>query len=109
MIARELPDFRGEAHAAIGQQDLGLTDAAGIKNDLSRRRKTGVVLISDLKVVIPERNPYPFAAPAHMDNLTVERQARRERGASLRREIRLELGVENKRSGNHFQFAHRNP
>jgi hypothetical protein len=35
-------------HAAIGQQDLGLADAAGIKDDLAGRGIAGVVLVSEV-------------------------------------------------------------
>src|SRR5690348_7734116 len=57
MVAGELPDLAGETHAAIGEEDLGLADAAGVKDDLSRRRKARVILIAEAKIEIAQRNP----------------------------------------------------
>src|ERR1700727_2575624 len=44
MTAGELADLAGKMHAAIGEQNLGLADAAGIEDDLARRRIAGVIL-----------------------------------------------------------------
>ncbi len=41
MIAGELAHLAGEVHAAIGEQDLGLADAAGIEDDLAGRSGRG--------------------------------------------------------------------
>jgi len=46
MVAGELADLAGEADTAISEQDLGLADAAGIENEVSRRREAGVVLVA---------------------------------------------------------------
>ena len=45
MIACKLAHLAGETDAAIGQQDFGLADATGIKDDLAGRGIAGVVLI----------------------------------------------------------------
>src|SRR5271166_6366406 len=37
MVAGELADLAGEADAPVGQQDLGLADAAGVEDDVARR------------------------------------------------------------------------
>src|SRR5271156_5216234 len=95
MIARQLADLRGEAHAAIGEQNLGLADAAGIENDLARRGIAGVVLVAHLEVIVAERNPNALAAPSNVDHLALERHSREEGFASLRRQRRLEAGAEN--------------
>src|SRR6202030_1254427 len=64
MISGELADLAGEVHAAIGEQNLGLADAAGIEDDLARRRIAGVVLKAQPEIELAERNPAAFAAPA---------------------------------------------
>jgi hypothetical protein len=38
MIAGQLADLAGETDRAIGDQDLGLADPAGVEDDLARRR-----------------------------------------------------------------------
>jgi len=39
MVAGELAHLGGEADATVGEQDLGLADAAGIEDDLAGRGK----------------------------------------------------------------------
>jgi hypothetical protein len=46
MIAGELADLAAKIHRAVSQQDLGFADAAGIEDDLARRRMAGGVLVS---------------------------------------------------------------
>src|ERR1700679_1288418 len=60
MISRELTDLAGETHIAVGEQDLGFADAAGIEDDLTRRRIAGVVLVAQPKIEIAKRDPAPF-------------------------------------------------
>jgi hypothetical protein len=43
VVAGELPDFAGETDAAIGEQDLGLADPAGVEEELTGRRVGGPV------------------------------------------------------------------
>ena len=50
MIAGQLPHLAGEMHPAIGQQDFGFADAAGIEDDLTRRGIARVVFIADAEV-----------------------------------------------------------
>ncbi len=85
MVAGELAHLAGEMHAAIGEQDLGLADAAGIEDDLARRRIAGVVLVGDAEIEIAERHPDALAAPAHVDRLALERHRLAEGGDRLRR------------------------
>ena len=67
MVAGELSHLARKMHAAIGQQDLGFADTAGIEDDLAGRRIAGGVLVGDAEVEITERHPDALAAPAHMD------------------------------------------
>src|SRR6185437_7545359 len=106
MVARELPHLAGEVHAAIGQQDFGFADAAGIKNDLARRGITGVVLIGDAEVQIAERHPDPLAAPAYMNRLALERHRLAERGACFGRQLFFEAGLECEVAGADNELAH---
>jgi hypothetical protein len=85
VIAGQLAHLAGKMHPAIGQQNFGLADAAGIKDHMARRRIAGVVLIADAKVQLAERHPDSLAAPAHMDKFAVERHGLAERRTSFGR------------------------
>src|SRR4029077_18991435 len=85
MISGELPDLAGEAHAAIGQQDFGLADAARIQDDFTRRRIAGLVFVAKSEVEIAERDPACLPAPAHVDDPLTVGQHRAKFGAGLRR------------------------
>src|SRR5437660_9867046 len=67
MVAGKLADLAGEANRAIGKQDLGLTEANGVKQDLARRRKARRVLVTKAEIERPERYPARLAAPPDMD------------------------------------------
>src|SRR3954447_16766023 len=107
MVSGELTHLACKAYAAIGEQDFGLADAAGIKDDLSGRGIARVVLVGNGEVEIAERQPDSLAAPAHMDRLALERHRRTERRHGLRRQFLLEPGVEQKLAGADNQFLHR--
>ena len=77
-----------------GQEDLGLAEAAGVEQDLAGRRVARVVLEADADVEVAERDPGRLAAPAHVDDLLLERQQLRERLARLGRALLLEAGAE---------------
>src|SRR5215510_9065982 len=107
MVAGELAHLAREMHAAIGEQDLGLADAAGIKDDLARRRIARMVLVGDAEIEIAQRHPDTLAAPAHMDRLALERHRLAERGHRPRRQLLLEAGVEHELAGADNQLFHR--
>src|ERR1700744_109765 len=106
MIAGELAHLAREMHAAIGEQNLGLADAAGIEDDLARRGIAGVVLVGDAEIEIAERHPDALPAPAHVDRLAFERHRLLERGAGFRRERLLEARAEGKVTGADDELAH---
>src|SRR5260370_21027659 len=83
MIAGKLTRLAGEANGAIGDQDLGLADPAGIEDDLARRRVACGILVSQAKVERAEGDPAGLAAPSHMDQPLPIRQQRLEPGAGL--------------------------
>src|SRR5947209_18137529 len=107
MISRKLSHLAGKVHAAIGEENLGLADPARIEDDLPRRRIAGVVFVTDAEVEIAERDPDPLAAPAHVQDLALERQVLGKCRAGLRRRFSLERLVENERTGRHYQYRHR--
>src|ERR1700716_3875352 len=107
MIARELAHFARKVHAAIGQQNLGFTDAAGIKDDLAGRGIAGVVLVGDAEIEIAERHPDTLAAPAHMNGVALERHRLAKRRNGLWRQLLLETGPEGEFTGTDNQLAHR--
>jgi hypothetical protein len=106
MIPGELSHLAGKMHAAIGQQNLGFADAAGIKDDLAGRGIAGVVLVGDAEVEVAERHPDPLAAPAHMDRLALERHRLAECRAGPGRELFLETGVKCEVAGADNELAH---
>src|SRR5262249_33009007 len=69
MVTGELADFAGETDAAIGEQNFGFADAAGMKEKLTRRRIAGRVLVTEAEIQVAEWDPTRFAAPPHMDQL----------------------------------------
>src|SRR5438445_10525732 len=93
-------------HAAIGQQDFGLADAAGIKDDLARRGIASVVFVGDAEIEIAERHPDPLAAPAHMDDLALERHRLAECGAGPGREVFFKAGLEGEVAGADNELTH---
>src|SRR6516165_9949996 len=105
MIARELADLAGEMNAAIGQENLGLADAAGIENDLAGCGVAGVVFKTHAEIEIAERHPYALAAPTHMDRLALERHRPAESGAGLGRQFLFEAGLKREVSGMDDQLA----
>ena len=50
VVAGELPDLAGETDAAIGEQDLGLADATGVKEELTGRRVARRVLVAEAEL-----------------------------------------------------------
>src|SRR5215207_3702565 len=83
MVAGELAEFAGEAGRAVGEEDFGFAEPAGIEQHLARRRVTGGVLEPDPDVEVTERNPGRFAAPARLNQLVAEGQKGGEGGAAV--------------------------
>src|SRR5882724_10182216 len=106
MVSGELTHLAGEMYPAIGQQNLGLADAARIKDDLTRRGIAGVVFIPDAKVEIAERKPDPLAAPPDMDHLTFERHRAAKRGTGLGRQLIFETCLEREVAGTDNELVH---
>src|SRR3954451_16098292 len=106
VVAGELADDAREQAAAVRQEDLGLAEAAGVEEDLPRRRVARVVLEADADVELAERDPGRLAAPAHVDHLLLERQQLRERRARLRRALLLEARPERVWAGRDPEHGH---
>ncbi len=93
VVAGELARLAREVRVAVRNEHLGLADAAGIEDDLSRMRIRRGVLGAQSEIEAAERHPHRLAAPAHVQQLLTERQelAKRLAGARRRRfEVRLE-------------------
>src|ERR1700731_2868101 len=90
VVARELADFAGETHIAVGQQNLSLADAAGIEDNLARRRIASVVLVFQTEIELAEGNPAPFPTPPHVNDPLPVRQ----HGPKLRAGLRRAFGFE---------------
>src|SRR5262245_8259446 len=99
VVARELANDARERAAAVGQEDLGLAVAARVEEDLAGRRVAGVVLEANADVEVAEWDPRRLAAPAHVDDLLLERKELRERLARLGCSPLLEAGAEGVRTG----------
>src|SRR5882672_12212855 len=106
MVAGELAHLARKMHAAIGQQNLGFADAAGIKYDLAGRWIAGVVLVGDAEIEIAERHPDALAAPAHMDRLALERHRLAKGGAGLGRKLFFKTSLEREVAGADNELAH---
>src|ERR1700740_1192113 len=52
VVARQRAGFRGEAHIAVGEQELGLAHPAGIEDDLAGCRVAGIVLEADGEIQV---------------------------------------------------------
>jgi hypothetical protein len=65
VVARQLPQLAGETAGAVGQDDLGLAVAAGVEQDVARRRVAGGVLEAD-RLGRRARAPSRPAAPSSL-------------------------------------------
>jgi len=56
VVARELSGLAREAGLAVGEEDLGLADAAGVEEDLARPGVARRILEADAEVEVAERD-----------------------------------------------------
>src|SRR5689334_21008266 len=75
VVAGELPHLRREAAGAVRNEDLRLTVAAGVEEDLPGRRVAGGVLEADAEIELAHGHPRRLTAPADMDDLVAEGEA----------------------------------
>src|SRR4029079_7412543 len=99
VVAGELAGHAGEAAVPVREQDLGLAHAAGVDQDLARRRVARGVLGPDAEIEVAERDPGRLAAPPHVDHTVPEGEAPAERLDRLRRAVPLPAGLEGERPG----------
>src|SRR5690606_15299004 len=76
VIAGERPELAREGTRAVGEDDLGLAVAARIEQHVARRRMGRSVLETEIHAFVAQRHPATLAAPAHVDELRLPRQAR---------------------------------
>jgi hypothetical protein len=106
MVTGELSDLAGEADAAIGEEDLGLADAAGVEQELARRRIARGILVAEAEVEIAERDRARLAAPSHMDLALPVREHVSEFVAGMRRRGALKARREGERAGGDANICH---
>src|SRR5690348_5141609 len=94
VVAGELAHLAAEQRRPVREQDLGLAHPARVEQQLSGTWVAGGVLIAEAKVELAERDPGRLAAPARLDELSVERKHVLEGVARLRRRLGLEPGDE---------------
>src|SRR4029077_5839611 len=86
--------FAREMSRAVGEEDLGLADAAGVEEQFAGVRVAGRVLGPDPDVQLTERNPAGLAAPTCVEHLALERQQPPKSCNRLRRRALLEPCLE---------------
>src|SRR5947209_6907563 len=74
MVARERPRLARERDVAVRKQQLGLADAAGEDDQLAGAGIASRVLGPDAEVEVAPRDPASLPAPAHVDDLRLQRQ-----------------------------------
>ena len=61
MVARPLTEATGNAHRAMRQQKHSLTDTGRVPEDLTRRRVTRGVFVSQTRIIVAEW--YQYGSP----------------------------------------------
>src|SRR5688572_3493797 len=88
----------GETGPAVGEEDLGLADPAGIEEQLAGLRLRDRILEADPELEVAEGDPARLAAPPGVDELLAIGEQLEERGAGLRSERFFEPGGEDERA-----------
>jgi hypothetical protein len=83
VIAGKLSQLAGKAGGPIGEQYLGFTITAGIKEDLSGSWMAGVIFVVNTKLEISKGNPAGLPTPTGMNNLLMVRKKLQEGSAGL--------------------------
>src|SRR5437667_315575 len=99
MVPGEPAGLAREGAVAVREEELRLAHAARVEEELAGRGVRGRVLGADADVELAEGNPRRLAAPARVDDATVEREEPAERGDGLGREVLLETGCEGQITG----------
>src|ERR1051325_1977243 len=106
MVAGERADLARKPRCAIGEQNLGLADPAGVEQDLSRRGVARRILVTDAEVEIAERDPAGLPAPAYMNDALAVGQHCLESLATARRRGALQPRDKGERSGRNAKVRH---
>lgn len=106
VVSGKLAHLGREIHSAIGHQDLGLADSAGVEDDMAGRGVAGMVLVADAEVGLTQRDPDTFAGPADVHDPADVRQVLAKGGDRLRRALGLETAVEGEGSGGDLEVVH---
>src|SRR6202521_2419630 len=68
VVAGQLSHLACEDGRAVAKQDFRFADAAGIEQQLPRRRIAGVVLVPEPQLEVAEWDPGRLSAPARLDD-----------------------------------------
>src|SRR6267378_6270908 len=94
MVARELAHLAREDGRPIGEQDLGLAQAARVQQQLAGRGIARGVLEAELQGELAERDPAGLSTPARLDEPCFERKHGGKPGARFGRALCLEPSLE---------------
>ena len=103
MVPRERAGLAREGDVAVRDEELRLADAAGEEDQLARARIARRVLRPDPDVELAHRDPAALAAPAHVDDLRLQRQHLSEGRDRRRRGLLLEARCEVEAAGRDLQ------
>src|SRR5205807_4977639 len=94
VAAGELAHLAGEEGGPVGEEDLGLAQAAQMEEEVAGAGVAGGVLVGEVQVEIAERDPGGLAAPAGLEEVGVQRQHVEDRGAGAGGGVGEEAGGE---------------
>lgn len=106
MVARQLADSAGKARRAIRHEEFGLADTGRVPEDLARRGVTRGVFVSHTQIIVAEWYPSRFTAPASLDELSLEGEARLEGSGRAWCAFTLERCCEDRRTDSYRQSRH---
>ena len=109
VIASQLSDLAAEAHAAIGEQDLGLANAAGMEEELTRNGVTRGVLVAEAEIKPTEWDPACLSAPSARGSTLAVRQHALKSEASQRSRGAFKACPERERATGDTDIYHDHP
>src|SRR5262249_8714165 len=97
--------LRAERAVAVREEELSLTDAARVEQELTGGGVASGVLGADAELAVAPRDPVRLAAPPAVDDPVLERQDRLERGARGRSARLLETRTEDEVGSDDLEHA----
>jgi hypothetical protein len=94
VVPGELASLACEHGRSVGKEKLHLASAAGVEQELTRRRVAGVVLVREIQAHVTAWNPHRLATPARVNELRPNWQHQANGGAGSWSALGLESSVE---------------